>query len=157
MAAKPKADQPTPMGSDGVTEAVATMPPGEPVTTLVSAPPMLKTVVSVKATIPTMNYGNLEIFVSQDYFTDQGEPDAVRAMFVRSTMNTLRLSIADMIVPLADAEVERAMPALVKESRPDVWMQQKNPLYRWLRAAAPSVEIPAMKTLLNKRLGQTGE
>lgn len=139
--------------ANGATAEAATVEPVMPTV----APPMLKTVVSVKATIPTMNYGNLEIFVSQDYFTDQGEPDAVRAMFVRSTMDTLRLSIADMIVPLADAEVERAMPALVKESHPDVWMQQKNPLYRWLRAAAPTVEIPAMKALLAKRLGQGAE
>jgi hypothetical protein len=115
-------------------------------------PALLKTVVSVKATIPTQPYGNIEVFVSQEMYMDASNSQDVRAGLIISEMESLKRNIAEMVLPLAEAEVERAQSALVKAPNPDVWMQQANPLYRWLRVAEPDLNIPAMDAILTKRL-----
>lgn len=118
---------------------------------VIDAPQQVKTVVSFKANIPTQQYGNMEMFVSQEFYTDAAAADSVRLDRIEDTLTALKATIANIILPLACVEVERAKPALVKEAHPDVWMQKNNPLYRWLRVAQPYLPITAMDDLVASR------
>lgn len=114
-------------------------------------PQLAKTVVSVKATIPMQQYGNIEIFVSNEIFIDAQEAETVRSATARAMMDNLRNDIAAMVLPLANEEVIRCKSVLVKEHHPDAWMQRNSPPYRWLRAAAPNLPIPEMQEILASR------
>src|SRR5262245_57321562 len=125
--------------------------------TEIEVAPLVKTVVSFKATIPLQQYGNMEIFVSQEIFTDMSATTNERMERVEDTIDALKCSVATIIMPLACEEVERARPELVKQANPDVWMQLKNPVYRWLRVAQPDMRIPAMDALPQSQLAKTGD
>lgn len=115
---------------------------------LVAPPQQVKTVVSFKATIPTQQYGNIEMFVSQEIYNDADTLAELRHERLEDTLDAIKASIAEIVLPLACAEVERARSELVKQPNPDVWMQLKNPLYRWLRVAQPDLVIPPMEALM---------
>lgn len=122
---------------------------------VIDAPQQVKTVVSFKANIPTQQYGNMEMFVSQEFYTDAAAADSVRLERLEDTLDAIKASIAKIVLPLACEEVERAKPALIKEAHPDTWMQLKNPVYRWLRVVQPDLAIPAMDELIADRLNAT--
>lgn len=124
---------------------------------VVDAPPQVKTVVSFKATIPTQQYGNIELFVSQEIFNDADTSAELRHERLEDTLDALKASVAEIVMPLACAEVERARPELVKQANPDVWMQLKNPLYRWLRVAQPDLLVPPMEAIMLDKLPATTE
>lgn len=111
-------------------------------------PLLVKSVVSFKVTVPLIQYGNIEMFASQEFYTQADEPDLKRDVLRASLLEKLRLQMADQILPLAEAEVLRAKPALVKEQFKDAWMQRNNPTYRWLRVAAPDLTIQAMQDII---------
>lgn len=102
--------------------------------------------VSVKCTIPLQQYGNIEMFVSQKFIVS----DTVnsREQVTVLGLNQLKYQIAQVVLPLAEAEVERGKPALMREANPDTWMQKNNSVYRWLRVAQPDMEIPAMEAII---------
>lgn len=106
--------------------------------------------VTFKTTIPTQQYGNLEFFVSQKVMARNTLEGRQTAMI--DTMNELKFAVVQVVLPLVEAEVDRAKPALIKEANPDNWMQLKNPAYRWLRVASPYTPIEAMESLLQARL-----
>lgn len=111
-------------------------------------PLLVKSVVSVKVTVPLLQYGNIEMFSSQEFYTRADEPDDKREILRASLLNVMREQMAEQILPLAEAEVVRAKSALVKEKFPDSWMQRNNPTYRWLRVAAPDMTIIAMQEII---------
>lgn len=106
--------------------------------------------VTFKTTIPTQQYGNLEFFLSQKVMARNTEESRLMAMV--DAMNEMKYAVVQVVLPLVEAEVERAKPALLKEANPDNWMQLKNPAYRWLRVASPYTPIDAMENLLNARI-----
>jgi hypothetical protein len=102
--------------------------------------------VSVKVTIPLQQYGNIEMFVSQKMVVSDTTESRERATL--EGLNRLKHHIAEIVLPLVEAEVERGRPALLKEANPDTWMQRNNSVYRWLRVAQPDMMIPAMEAII---------
>lgn len=113
---------------------------------VVVAPALTEITVSVKVTIPLLSYGNTEIFVSQKYITRDDYVSREQATI--AGIDALKSAITQAVLPMVEAEVERARPALVVERSPDVWMQQKNSVYRWFRVFAPDAGIPAMEAII---------
>lgn len=115
------------------------------------APQMAKTVVSVKVTVPLVQYGNIEMFVSQEIFTEVSDSQEYRDGLIRANLNRLQSHLVQQIVPMVEAEVPRAKlnPDFLKAQNPDAWMQRNNPAYRWLRVAAPDMKISAMETIMH--------
>lgn len=111
-----------------------------------TVPALTDVTVSVKVTIPLQQYGNIEMFVSQK-FTVRDTADS-REQITIFGLNELKRNIANVVLPLAEEEVIRARPALLRESNPDVWMQKANSVYRWLRVAQPDMVIPAMDAVI---------
>lgn len=118
---------------------------------VLAEPLLVKSVVSFKVTVPLVQYGNIEMFTSQEFYTQANEPDSKREILRASLLDTMRKQMTEQVLPLAEAEVLRAKSALVKEKYPDSWMQRNNPTYRWLRIAAPDLKILAMQDILDSR------
>lgn len=112
-------------------------------------PLMVKTVVSVKATVPLVQYGNLEMFVSTEIHTRADEPDSMRDSLISATLIRLQGHLVDQIVPMAEAVVERDSELLLREANPDAKMQRDNPMYRWVRVAAPNRKLEAMEAIIH--------
>lgn len=110
--------------------------------------PLAKTVVSVKVTVPLVQYGNIEMFVSQEFYTDQDTPNETREGVINATLKRLQFHLVQQIVPMAEADVLRCKSVLMKEDHPDAWMQRNSGMYRWLRVAAPDLKISAMEEIL---------
>jgi len=109
-------------------------------------PALTEITVSVKATVPLLQYGNIEMFVSQK-FTVHDTLDARENTTIMG-LTQLKRHIAEIVLPLAEAEILSARHHLLKEAHPDVWMQQRNSVYRWLRVAQPDMTIPAMDAII---------
>lgn len=122
-----------------------------PIPEIVNEPLLVKSVVSVKVTVPLVQYGNIEMFSSQEFYTQADEPDSKREILRATLLDTMRQQMAEQILPLAEAEVQRAKSALVKEKFPDSWMQRNNPTYRWLRVCHPDLKISAMEQIVNEK------
>lgn len=118
-------------------------------------PDLTEITVTFKTTVPTQQFGNLEFFVSQKVMADNNV--TARQTAITDTLNELKAAVVQVMLPLVEAEVERAKPALIKEANPDNWMQLKNPVYRWLRVASPYTPIEAMENLLQARLANRTE
>lgn len=108
--------------------------------------PLTEITVSVKVTIPLQQYGNIEMFVSEKLIVNNDIE--IREHATIAGLNQLKWRIAQVVLPLAEAEVERGKPALMREASPDTWMQKNNSVYRWLRVAQPDMEIPAMEAII---------
>jgi hypothetical protein len=102
--------------------------------------------VSVKVTIPLQQYGNIEMFVSQKFTVHDTVEAREDATIIG--LNQLKRHIAEVVLPLAEAEVISGRPALLREANPDVWLQRNSSLYRWLRVAQPDMEVPAMNDVI---------
>lgn len=111
--------------------------------------------VTFEAAVPTQEFGNLKFFVSQKVAV--ANTPLARQTAIIDFGNEMKAAIVQIILPLAEAEVERAKPQLIKEANPDVWMQIKNPVYRWLRVASPYTPIETMENLLQARLANRTE
>lgn len=109
---------------------------------------LVKTVVSVKATVPLLQYGNIEMFVSQEFYTPADEPDSLRDSLTDANLKRIQNHLVHQILPMVEADVMRCQSVLEKEKHPDAWMQRNNSAYRWLRFAAPDLKIDAMQTVL---------
>lgn len=114
--------------------------------TMHEAPALTEISMSVKVTIPLLQYGNIEMFVSQKAVVHD-TPEA-RETATLEGLNRLKRHVAEIVLPLVEAEVQRGLPELLKQSNPDTWMQIKNPTYRWLRVAQPDMTIPAMEAII---------
>lgn len=112
-------------------------------------PLMVKTVVSVKATVPLVQYGNVEMFVSQEFFTPADTPQVVRDEMTHNNLTRLRELLVDQVEPMAEADILAAKPVLLKEVSPDAWMQRQNSVYRWLRVASPDRRLQAMEEIVH--------
>lgn len=112
----------------------------------VQAPSLTEIAVSVKVTIPLQQYGNIEMFVSQKFTVHDTVEAREDATIIG--LNQLKRHIAEVVLPLAEAEVISGRPALLRETNPDVWLQRNSSLYRWLRVAQPDMEIPAMNDVI---------
>lgn len=110
------------------------------------APLLTEISLSVKVTIPLVQYGNIEMFVSQKAVVVDTPEN--RATATLNGLNRLKLHIAEVVLPLVEADVERVRPVLLKEANPDVWMQKNNSTYRWLRVAQPDMMIAAMESII---------
>lgn len=132
--------------TDAIPEPQAAPQPIDLPGSMVIVPAMTEITVSVKATIPLLSYGNTEIFVSQKYITRDDYVSREQATI--AGIDALKSAITQAVLPMVEAEVERARPALVVERSPDVWMQQKNSVYRWFRVFAPDAGIPAMEAII---------
>lgn len=108
--------------------------------------PLTEVTVSVKVTIPLQQYGNVEMFVSQKFVVS--DTLNARENATITGIEQLKYQLAQVVLPLAEAEVERGKPALMREANPDTWMQKNNSVYRWLRVAQPDMEIPAMMEII---------
>lgn len=106
--------------------------------------------VTFKTTIPTQQYGNLEFFVSQK--VQARDTLEGRQVAMVDAMNEMKAAVVQVVLPLVEVDTERAKSELVKQPNPDVYMQVKNPAYRWLRFASPYTNIETMEALLNARL-----
>jgi len=113
--------------------------------------PLVKTVVSVKATVPLLQYGNIEMFVSQEIYTEASASQELRDGLIRTNLANLREHLALQILPLAETEVTRCISVLKKEAHPDAWMQRNSSTYRWLRVAAPDMTIQAMQEIIGNQ------
>lgn len=118
---------------------------------MISEPLLVKSVVSFKVTVPLVQYGNIEMFSSQEFYTQADEPDSKREVLRATLLDTMRKQMAELVLPLMEEEVKRAKPALVKEAYPDAWMQRTIPAYRWLRVAAPELSVEAMDEIVASR------
>lgn len=108
---------------------------------------MPRITVTYRATIPTQQYGNitLEATWEKSVFADKLVEETSAAFVL------LQATIAQQVMPLADAEVTRCASVLVKEVHPDAWMQRNSSVYRWMRVANPTLEIPAMTAIINSK------
>lgn len=136
-----KNTRPLPPAEEIIERAMASVPDPEP------EPPALTEIsLSVKVTIPLVQYGNIEMFVSQKVTVVDTEDNRHTATI--DGLTRLKHHIAEVVLPLVDADVERVREVLLKERNPDVWMQKNNSTYRWLRVAQPDMMIPAMERIL---------
>ena len=110
-----------------------------------------KITITVRATIPTQQYGNLTLEATQEIFLPENVNAHDRSTATISGLELLKSDLALIILPLAEAEVERCKSALVKEAYPDAWMQRNSPPYRWLRVSEPDLEIPAMQVIIDNQ------
>lgn len=110
--------------------------------------PLAKTVVSVKITVPLVQYGNIEMFVSQEIFSDEHTTNSQREGAINDMLERLQFQLVQQIVPMAEADVLRCKSVLEKEDHPDAWMQRNSGMYRWIRVAAPDLKISAMEAIL---------
>jgi hypothetical protein len=117
-----------------------------PLPVAADAPALTEITVSFKCTIPTQQYGNMEFFASQKIMA--ADTLSGRQNAITSGINEMKWAVAQVLIPLAEAEIERGHAALIRKANPDNWMQIKNPLYRWLRVAAPELVIPAMEAII---------
>ncbi len=121
-------------------------PPTDLTKTVIEPPALTEVTVSVKVTVPLQPYGNVEMFVSQKFVV--ADTQEARNAATIDGLNQLKYQIAQVVLPLAEAEVERGKPKAIKEANPDTWMQLNNSVYRWLRVAQPDMNIPAMEKIL---------
>lgn len=112
-------------------------------------PPLVKTVVSVKATVPLVQYGNIEMFVSQEFYTSADTPQIIREEMTSNQLLRLRELLADQVEPTAEADVLASKSVLLLEQSPDAWMQRNNSIYRWLRTASPNRRLEAMESIIH--------
>lgn len=105
---------------------------------------MSKIVVTVKALIPVIQYGNIALEATQEIDTEEEG----NQMGVDDAINLLREQVALSVLPLVESEVERCASALLKEPNPDNWMRRNSTVYQWFRISNPDVEIPAMAAIL---------
>ena len=110
--------------------------------------PLAKTVVSVKVTVPLVQYGNIEMFISQEIYVPLDKPSEVTENLTNAWLERLQSHLVQQIVPMAEADVLRCKSVLEKEDHPDAWMQRNSGMYRWLRVAAPDLKISAMEEIL---------
>lgn len=110
-------------------------------------PAQSKITVTYRATIPAQQYGNITLEATWEMEVNPAElVEKTSAAFV-----LLQATIAQQVMPLADAEVTRCTSVLVKETHPDAWMQRNSPPYRWMRVANPTLEIPAMQAIIDSK------
>lgn len=103
--------------------------------------------ITVRATIPTQQYGNLVLEATQ--VIDLGAGDALdRSMETTEGLRRLKRDLALVVMPLAEAEVDRCASVLLKDDHPDAWLQRNSALYRWLRVAEPDMKVPAMEAII---------
>lgn len=105
---------------------------------------MSKIVVTVKALIPVIQYGNIAIEATQEI---EVERDDLYHETLNST-KVLRLTLADSILPLVESEVERCASVLLKEANPDTWMRRNSTVYQWFKISNPDIPVPAMDKLM---------
>jgi hypothetical protein len=110
--------------------------------------PQSKITITVRATIPTQQYGNLTLEATQEIFLPEGANAVQRSTFTVSGLELLKRDLALVVLPLAEEEVNRCKSVLIKDDHPDAWLQRNSPLYRWLRVTEPDLEIPAMIDVL---------
>ncbi len=104
-------------------------------------------IITFRATVPTQQYGNITLEATQTI--DIADGDAIdRSIETIEGLQRLKRDIAMVILPLAEAEVDRCASVLVKEAYPDSWLQRNSSLYRWLRVSEPDLIIPAMQDIL---------
>lgn len=121
----------------GVNETVLTVTPAIPSMTI-----------TVKATIPTQEYGNIVLEVVQS-ITPADEQEHTKSGLIMDTIDNVLRNFALTVLPLAEAEVTKARPALLREAYPDSFLQRNSPLYRWLRVVQPGLNVPAMQDVIS--------
>jgi len=104
--------------------------------------------ITVRATVPLMEYGNITLEATQDIIVPDTHSEAQRAAEIVEGLSRMKSDLALVILPMVEAEVTRLAPWLIKESDPDNSMRKNCSVYRWLRIAQPGQKIPAMDAIL---------
>lgn len=117
----------------------------------IPAPQQSKITITVRATVPTQQYGNLTIEATQEIFLPDNVNAHDRSTATISGLELLKGDLALVVLPLAEAEVARCSSVLLKEVYPDAWLQRNSSLYRWLRVSEPDLEIPAMQRIIDNQ------
>lgn len=107
-----------------------------------------KITITVRATIPTQQYGNLTLEATQEIVLPENLNAHDRSTATVSGLELLKSDLALVVLPLAEAEVERCKSVLIADAHPDAWLQRNSPLYRWLRVTEPEMDIPAMHAII---------
>jgi len=103
--------------------------------------------ITVRATVPLMEYGNISLEATQEI--DLADGDAVdRSIETLEGLKRLKRDLALVILPMVEADIVRAAPYALKADDPDYHMRKNSPVYRWLRTAEPDLEIPGMTALI---------
>lgn len=110
-----------------------------------------KITITVRATIPTQQYGNLTLEATQEILLPENVNAVQRSTLTVSGLELLKRDLALVVLPLAEEEVMRCKSVLVKDDHPDAWLQRNSPLYRWLRVAEPDLPIPAMQEIIGNK------
>lgn len=116
-------------------------------------PPQAITV-TMRVTVPIVAYGNLSFEATQEInfvHVDGGTEALERHMQTVTALELLQRSIAEVILPMVEAEVVRYSPILLKEANPSSWLARNSTAYMWFRIAYPDIEIPAMNAILAAR------
>lgn len=113
---------------------------------------MSKIIVTVKALIPVIQYGNIQIEATEEIELDENN---TTSLMTDIAITDLRKSVADAILPLVESEVERCASVLLKEANPDSWMRRNSTVYQWFRISNPDVEIPAMTNIAKQKASLT--
>lgn len=114
-------------------------------------PAQSKITITVRATIPTQQYGNLTLEATQEIFLPENINAHDRSTATITGLELLKSDLALVVLPLAEEEVNRCKSALVKDAHPDAWLQRNSPLYRWLRVSEPDLIIPAMQDIIGNQ------
>lgn len=107
---------------------------------------MSKIVVTVKALIPVIQYGNIAIEATMEI--DPIDLDDENEGTIPEHITHVRKELARSIIPLVEAEITRNAESLLNQPNPDNWMRRNSTVYQWFRISNPDVEIPAMAAIL---------
>lgn len=121
--------------------------PVEPPAILESAVTRSGIRISIKATIPLMQYGNVVLEAAQEIDLAVND-ETSRSVETIAGLNRLKEDMALVVLPLVEAEVNRARPALMVEQNPDAWMRRNCAVYQWLRIMQPDLYIEPMQQIM---------
>jgi hypothetical protein len=118
--------------------------------TVTEPAPQSKITVTVKMLVPIIAYGNIELAATQEILCNADDP-AGRSAATIAGLFLLKTDLAQVILPLVDAEVTRYASVLLKETNPSYWLSKQSSVYQWFRIAYPDIEIPAMQAVLDSK------
>jgi len=102
----------------------------------------------VKALVPVIAYGNIELQATQEI--DLANGNALdRSVETIAGAQKLKNDLAQVILPMVEAEVRRYASILLKEENPTWWLSKNSTVYTWFRIAYPDIEVPAMQNILD--------
>lgn len=113
-----------------------------------------KITITVKALVPVMAYGNIAFEATQEIeflHAEFGTEALERHTQTVAALELLNRSIAEMVLPMVEAEIVRYASILLKEANPSYWMSNNSPVYKWFRLTNPDIEIPGMQAILDSR------